>query len=374
MFGCVAHVKRVGPRINKLLDRSIPMVFIGYEIGTKGYRLYDSVSKKLHVSRDVMFEENWAREWIDQARGDPVASVFEVEQFTIAGQRIVSAEHDGVAEIEEIVEPVTPNHGSPPHLQWSTNIGSEQGAVSMTPPGNLAAPGIEFATLPTEDAVDSDGAALRFRTVQNINDTTEEVQGFEYSGLCLYAAEEPRGVDEALSEQCWRDAMQAELGSIKSNGTWELSALPPGHCAIGLKWVFKVKNDPQGNIIKHKARLVAKGYAQRQGVDFEEVFAPVARIETVRLLIAIAAQRGWKVHHMDVKSTFLNGELREEVYVQQPPGFVVQGSNGRVLKLKRALYGLWQAPRAWYAMLDSELTKLGFIRNSLEHVVYKRSN
>jgi hypothetical protein len=109
-------------------------------------------------------------------------------------------------------------------------------------------------------------------------------------------------------------------------------------------------------------------------VHFEEVFAPVARIETVRLLIAISTQKGWQVHHMDVKSAFLNGELREEVYVQQPPGFVVQGSNGRVLKLKRALYGLRQAPRAWYARLDSELTKLGFTRNPLEHAIYKRSN
>jgi hypothetical protein len=139
MFRCVAHVKRVGPGINKLSDRSIPMVFIGYETGTKGYRLYDLVSKKLHVSRYVMFEENRAWEWTDQARGDPIASVFEVEQFTIARQEIVGAEHDGVAEIEEITKPVTPNHGSPPHGQWSANIGSEQGAVSMTPPGNLAA-------------------------------------------------------------------------------------------------------------------------------------------------------------------------------------------------------------------------------------------
>jgi hypothetical protein len=194
------------------------MVFIRYETGTKGYRLYDLVLKKLHVSRDVMFEENRAWKWTDQARGDPIASVFEVEQFTIARQGIVSAEHDGVAKIEEIAEPVTLNHRSPPHGQWSANIGSEQGAISMTPPENLAAPGIEFATPPTEDAVDSDGAALRFRTVQNIHGTTEEVQGFEYSGLCLYAAEEPRGVDEALSEQCWRDAMQAKLGSIQSMG------------------------------------------------------------------------------------------------------------------------------------------------------------
>jgi hypothetical protein len=92
--------------------------------------------------------------------------------------------------------------------------------------------------------------------------------------------------------------------------------LPAGHRAIGLKWVFKVKKDPEGNIVKHKARLVAKGYAQREGVDFEEVFAPVARIETVRLIIALAAKSGWKVHHMDVKSAFLNGDLIEEVYVQ----------------------------------------------------------
>jgi hypothetical protein len=102
-------------------------------------------------------------------------------------------------------------------------------------------------------------------------------------------------------------------------------------------------------------------------VDFEEVFAPAARIEIVRLLIAIAAQRSWEVHHMDVKSAFLNGDLVEEVYAQQPLGFVVQEGSGKVLKLKKALYGLHQAPRAWNTRLDSELLKLGFVRNALEH-------
>ena len=109
-------------------------------------------------------------------------------------------------------------------------------------------------------------------------------------------------------------------------------------------------------------------------MDFDEVFAPVARIETVRLLIALAAQKGWQVHHMDVKSAFLNGDLREEVYVQQPPGFIVKGSSDKVLKLKKALYGLRQAPRAWNAKLDSELLRLGFVKNPLEHAVYRRSN
>ena len=144
--------------------------------------------------------------------------------------------------------------------------------------------------------------------------------------------------------------------------------LPKQQRAIGLKWVFKVKKDPQGQIVKHKVRLVAKGYAQRHGVDYDEVFAPVARIETVRLLLALAAQSGWEVHHMDVKSAFLNGDLTETVFVQQPPGFVV-GSEGRVLRLKKALYGLKQAPRAWNAKLDKELVTLGFERSKLEYAV-----
>ena len=168
--------------------------------------------------------------------------------------------------------------------------------------------------------------------------------------------------------------MVSEMNSIQTNKTWELTALPASHRDIGLKWVFKVKRDPDGKIIKHKAQLVAKGYAQREGVDFEEVYAPVARIETVRLLIALAAQKGWQVHHMDVKSAFLNGDLSEEVYVQQPPRFVVKNGSGKVIKLKKALYGLRQAPRAWNARLDEELLKLGFVRNPLEHDVYRRSD
>ena len=182
----------------------------------------------------------------------------------------------------------------------------------------------------------------------------------EYSGLCLSAAEEPASVEDALDEPAWRSAMEAEMDSIRSNSTLSLASLPAGHRAIGLKWVFKVKRDPDGNIVKHKARLVAKGYAQRQGVDFDEVFAPVARLETVRLLLAVAAQRRWSVHHMDVRSAFLNGELQEEVYVHQPAGFIDSCNPNKVLKLQKALYGLHQAPRAWNTKLDTTLVSLGF--------------
>src|SRR5664279_1609719 len=134
--------------------------------------------------------------------------------------------------------------------------------------------------------------------------------------------------------------MQEEMDAIEENSTWLLTTLPHGHRAIGLKWVYKVKKDAQGAVLKHKAWLVAKGYVQRHGVDYEEVFAPVARLESIRLLLALAVGAGWPVHHMDVKSAFLNGVLEEEVYVQQPPGFAANGREHLVLRLEKALYGL----------------------------------
>jgi hypothetical protein len=187
---------------------------------------------------------------------------------------------------------------------------------------------------------------VRYRRLSCILDEIEgEAEHVPFESLLL-SAEEPSNIDEALSDAAWKAAMDDELLSIGDNKTWEYTTLPAGQKAIGLKWVYKVKRDPEGNIVRHKARLVAKGYAQRQGVDFEEVFAPVARMETVRLLLAMAAHSGWEVHHMDVKSAFLNGDLAEEVYVSQPPGYISTGKEQQVLKLRKALYGLRQAPRA----------------------------
>lgn len=190
--------------------------------------------------------------------------------------------------------------------------------------------------------------------------------------LMLANVDEPHNFAEADREVAWQKAMLDEMASIEENRTWHLVDLPPGHRPIGLKWVYKLKRDADGTVLRHKARLVAKGYVQRQGVDFEEVFAPVARLDTVRLLIALAAHESWPVHHMDVKCAFLNGELAEEVYVSRPPGLVVAGEEQKVLRLDKALYGLRQAPRAWYAKLDHCLIQLGFSRSSSDHAVYGR--
>lgn len=127
--------------------------------------------------------------------------------------------------------------------------------------------------------------------------------------------DEPTTAKEAKHNKEWRAAMIEEMASIEHNKTWSLVSLPKGQRAIELKWVFKLKHDEHENITKHKARCVAKGYVQRQGVEYEEVFVPVTRMESVCMLLAVAAHRSWGVRHMEVKSAFLNGELAEVVYI-----------------------------------------------------------
>jgi hypothetical protein len=155
----------------------------------------------------------------------------------------------------------------------------------------------------------------------------------EGAPLHLQIGEEPVTFAEVVEHEPWHLTMAEELKSIESNKTWRLVPLPAGHQPIGLKWVYKLKEDATNKVIKHKARLVAKGYIQQPGMDFEEVFTPVARIESVRLLLALVAQEGWPVHHMDVKPAFLNGDLHEEVYVCQPPGFAIASKENLVLRV-----------------------------------------
>lgn len=164
--------------------------------------------------------------------------------------------------------------------------------------------------------------------------------------------------------------MEDELQAIKRNQTWEYADLPEGKNAISLKWIFKKKYLPDGSVQKYKARLVVRGFSQQQGVDYEETFTPVARFETVRMILALAAQKEWKIFQFDVKSAFLNGDLQEEVYVCQPPGFENTSNPNKVLRLKKALYGLKQAPRAWYSKIDDFFHKQGFERSKHEPTLY----
>jgi len=158
----------------------------------------------------------------------------------------------------------------------------------------------------------------------------------------------PTSISEAYASSDadnWKEAVQSELDSILSNGTWELTERPYGCKPVGCKWVFKKKLRPDGTIEKYKARLVARGYTQKEGEDFFDTYSPVARMTTIRVLLSLAVSYGLIIHQMDVKTAFLNGELEEEIYMEQPDGFVVKGQESKVCKLLKSLYGLKQAPK-----------------------------
>eukprot|EP00253_Pinus_taeda_P009525 PITA_09525 len=186
----------------------------------------------------------------------------------------------------------------------------------------------------------------------------------------LHSIFEPQTYSEAKGTSEWEQAMEAEFQSLQKNHTWTLSDLPTRKRPISCKWVYKVKYKADGTLDKYKARLVARGFSQKEGIDYKKTFAPTAKMSTIRLVLALVAQFNWKVHQMDVKSAFLNGDLQEEVYMTQPPVFKVAGQEQKVCRLVKALYGLKQAPRAWYMKIDQYLTDHGFQRSPSDANLY----
>ncbi|GKB06642.1 retrovirus-related pol polyprotein from transposon TNT 1-94 [Tanacetum coccineum] len=202
------------------------------------------------------------------------------------------------------------------------------------------------------------------------------LQLHEQALFCYYdaflTAVEPKTYKDALTQSCWIEAMQEELNEFERLEVWELVPRPDKVMVITLKWIYKVKLDELGGILKNKARLVARGYRQEEGIDFEESFAPVARLEAIRIFLVFAAHMNMVVYQMDMKTAFLNGNLREEVYVSQPDGFVDPDNPNHVYKLKKALYGLKQAPRAWYDMLSLFLISQDFSKGSMDPTLFIR--
>ncbi|KAI5332765.1 hypothetical protein L3X38_022894 [Prunus dulcis] len=208
---------------------------------------------------------------------------------------------------------------------------------------------------------DIDHTPLKYKSIVEI---------YERCNLCII---EPETFEEAVKDESWQKAMENEIAMIRKNNTSELVNRVSNKPVIGVKWVYKIKLNLDGSVQKNKARLVAKGYSQNPGIDFNETFAPITRLDTIRTLIALAAQKGWKLFQLDVKSAFLNGVLHEEVYVDQPPGFMIKNKEDRVYRLKKALYGLKQAPRVWYEEINPYFTKASFQRSPSEATLYVKS-
>jgi hypothetical protein len=181
---------------------------------------------------------------------------------------------------------------------------------------------------------------------------------------------EPTCFEQAVGNPKWDNAMDEEMVALDANATWELVALLKDKKEIRCKWVYKVKHNADGSVSRYKARLVAKGYAQTYGIDYEETYGPIAKMTNVRAIIAMAIAKGWSLHQMDVKNAFLHGDLQEEVYMEQPPGYVDQTHPNLVCRLKKALYGLKQAPRVWSDKIGQYLVTSGFQTSNADFSLY----
>ena len=330
IFGCLCYAKTEAPGRKKLDDRARALVHLGTEPGSKAYRLLDPVTKRIRVSRDVVFYEGKEWDW----------SKTEETEHPKAGELVVNLKKLGNASKEvEIVQ----NNEEEEEGEHVIDVDDEE-------------------DIEGDEENDTQGPRRSHRVSTKPSYLDDYILGAEVESerLLMIINDEPWDYNEVKKLNVWIDACKDEIFSIEKNNTWELVVLPSGVKPIGLKWVFKIKHNADGSISKFKARLVAKGYVQKHGIDYDEVFAPVARVETIRLIMALAASRGWEIHHLDVKTAFLHGELKEEVFVVQPEGFVVKGQEENVYKLKKALYGLRQAPRAWNIKLNKILRGLNF--------------
>ncbi|RVW51356.1 Retrovirus-related Pol polyprotein from transposon TNT 1-94 [Vitis vinifera] len=349
VFGCIGHVHVPDNKRKKLDDKSFQCVLLGVSEESKAYILYDPVSKKIVVSRDVVFEEdkcwNWGRsneevrldvlEWGDS---NEEGSEDDAEE----GVAVEGREREDNLSSSESLGSLSESLGENSGVSGESSPSSQQGRNRRVP-------------FWMEDYV-SGG---------------EFSEGDVEHNLVLFTSTaDPTTFEEAVQSSKWRAAMDLEIEAIERNETWELTDLPEGVKKIGVKWVFKTKLNENGKVDKCKARLVAKGYAQQHGIDYTEVFAPVARWDTIIMVIALAARNGWSVYQLDVKSAFLHGELNEAVFIEQPQGYEKKGEEHKVYKLKKALYGLKQAPRAWYSRIEAYFIKEGFERCSCDHTLF----
>ncbi|GKA70259.1 retrotransposon protein, putative, ty1-copia subclass [Tanacetum coccineum] len=324
VWGCEALVKRdTLTKPDKLEPRSIKYIFIGYPKETIGYSFYYPPENKVLVARNAEFLKN----------------------------SLINQEASGSLEHLEIIQE------EDTHPSIDTSLNHEEDDLEIDEP-------------------QSDIIPIR-RSTRTRRPTDR---------MCLYIdAEEhelgdlgePANYKAALLDpesDKWLNAMNVEMQSMKDNEVWDLVDLPPNGKTVGSKWLFKKKTDMDGAVHTYKARLVAKGYTQTPGIDYEETFSPVADIRAIRILIAITAFYDYEIWQMDVKTAFLNGYLSEEVYMEQPEGFVNPKYPNRVCKLKRSIYGLKQASRQWNKRFDDEIKKFGFSQNADEPCVYLKAS
>jgi hypothetical protein len=416
VFGCVCFVHDYRNSIRKLDPRALKCVFMGYSPSKKGYRCWCPSEHRFFVSMDVTFREHESFYGSTNDTGI-ILSPPEVEQegeSEVEGSHVLvptpggsltfdripsQGEQERIQDIENDsyhgdTEDVTGNlspQSQGPESPVHEDPGTDSTPINYVTP--ISSGGQSDNRIPIVNPQESLPIALRKPTrVRNSPEYLKDyvrprhdIANFISYKYCspsfqsfiasLDSSSIPSHWELAIKDPKWRDAMLDEMRALEKNETWELVDLPQGKQTVGCKWVFSIKYNPEGKIERYKARLVAKGYTQTYGIDYEETFSPVAKMNSIRTLISCAVNLDWSIYQMDVKNAFLHGDLQEEVYMNIPPGFEPKESTEKVLRLRRSLYGLKQSPRTWFDRFRQAMLRRGYHQSNADHTLfYKHAN
>ena len=332
VFGCIAYAHVPDSQRRKLDKKAKKFRFVGYSIQSKGYRLLDEDTKRVLVRRDVVFNEsNFGEKMLVNDEGS-------VESLEVSCKQGYNPE-------------TVPNHSQ-------EQVGQDQDEQ------------IEERTIRRSERRRC--PPVRYGCDEYVDLAAEsEVRHVAY----LSQVSEPISLKEALQSKNardWKQAADTEYNALVENKTWDLVEPPVGCKPIGCRWLFKVKHTSTGEIEKFKGRLVAKGYSQTYGIDYVETFSPVVKFSSIRALLAYAVENNMEIHQMDVVTAFLNGELDEDIYMDQPEGYTLKGKEHLVCKLRKSLYGLKQSPRCWNATFSEHMHKAGFNQSPADPCVFIR--
>lgn len=341
IFGSKAYSKLPDEKRKKLDDKAKEYTFVGYADNTKAYRLLDIITNETIISRDVKFIEE-----IPNCQNDKANEEKHVNK-EISERNLINKNN-------ELIEIILNSDNN------QMNSSTEENEV-------------------TENIVINEKEIITENNTEEVNEIQnrypKRARNPPKRFACKTMFVEPKSLKEALEgedKEKWQIAIQEEMNSLMKNNTWELQLLPKGKNVIGSKWIFKIKTNENGEIVRYKARLVAQGFTQKYGVDYDESFAPVVKQTTIRTLMTIAGAKRMHVKHVDIKTAFLNGDIEEEIFMKQPDGFVQAHERKLVCRLHKGLYGLKQSARAWNTKLNDVLIKNCFKRGISDPCLYTK--
>lgn len=426
VFGSLCYTHHRDWSKDKFLERSRKCVFVCYPFGKKGWKVFDLESRKFFTSRDVVFHETefpYSTMVFDAPLPTTTfisPSHFEDDDWLLAPPPINKEDRGSISEDRGSISkdrgsklidkgimfddttnfseeeynpladiPFTDNDDTDdtiPSTTPATEIVQYQtppedlgrGQRARAPPSKLQDYVLYNAVAPNEPHLAPSGfESWSYETVQGKTPypLTDYVSDSSFSPAhCVFLAAitsgfEPKSYKEAIKHDIWKNSMKDEIVAMEENETFEVASLPPGKVPIGCGWVYKLKYNADGTVERLKSRLVARGNRQVEGEHFDETFAPVVKMTTVRTILSLVAKKGCEAHQMDVHNAFLHGDLEDEVYMTFPPGFT-HTDPSKVLRLRKSIYGLQQAPKCWFSKLQTALPQYEFVQTYSDYSMF----